>query len=513
MSFEIIFTIMLAIYFVCALALALYGLNCYAMMGLFLRRRRSQARADKELLDRFMDQHLETDWPQVTTQLPIFNEKFVIERLLRAVCAFDYPRDKHEIQVLDDSTDETQTITARLVAELHEQGYDIHHLHRADRQGYKAGALAAGMEVAKGEFIAIFDADFVPGPEFLRQTIPFLIADPGCGFVQTRWGHRNREVSLLTMAQSIGIDGHFVVEQSARAWNGLFLNFNGTAGVWRRKAIQAAGGWSSDTITEDLDLSYRTQLAGWHGRFLFDSITPAEIPTNINAFKSQQRRWAMGSIQTAKKLLPRLLARPDVGLFKKLQAVLHLTHYLVHPIILLMTLLILPLLLWGQRSFTPMLMIPLLGIMLVSLVAPSSLYVFSQRVAYRDWKSKIRFLPALMALGMGLAVNNTLGVLRALFSRSHGEFVRTPKLGELAEGARPGVGSGAASSSGAYRIPLNGLFLFELFMGLWATAAFAGYIHAYKFIVGPILLLHSIGYLYVGLVSVVHAARARRGLS
>ncbi len=507
---DIVLIIGLSLYCMCAVALALYGLNCYVMMFLFSRSRQRQRDADRELLARFARHRTDDDLPVVTTQLPIFNELYVAERLIRAVCAFDYPAGKHEIQVLDDSTDETVEITRALVAELKAQGHDIHHIHRTDRTGYKAGALAAGMEVARGEHFAIFDADFVPPPDFLRKTVPFLVEEETCGFVQTRWGHRNRDYSVLTMAQSIGIDGHFVVEQSARAWNGLFLNFNGTAGIWRKRAIDEAGGWQADTITEDLDLSYRTQLAGFTGRFLFDVITPAEIPIDINAFKSQQHRWAKGSIQTAVKLLPTVLRRRDVRPFKKLQAVLHLTHYLVHPVILTMTLLVLPLLLWGQRTFTPWVMVPLFSIMLGSMVAPSSLYVFSQRKATADWKAKLKFLPALVVLGMGLAVNNTRGVLEALFGRSHGEFVRTPKLGDLAEGRPAGARTVEASAPAGYRIPLSGMFLIETFMGLWACGAFAEYLFTYKFLVGPILLLHALGFLTVGFMSVSHDLKAKR---
>ncbi len=497
----------MVVYCICAVALFLYGLNCYVMIGLFKRSRKKQQEENAQLLARFNGSKTEDDLPVVTTQLPIYNEKYVIERLIRAVCSFDYPRDKHEIQVLDDSTDETVEIVSRLVKELRQQGHDIHQVRRKKREGYKAGALAYGMKIARGEMFAIFDADFVPPPDFLRNTVPFLVEDKKCGFVQTRWGHRNRDYSILTMAQSIGIDGHFVVEQSARAWNGLFLNFNGTAGIWRRQAIDQAGGWQADTITEDLDLSYRAQLAGWHARFLFDVVTPAEIPVNINAFKSQQHRWAKGSIQTALKILPRVIKRGDVGLFKKLQAVLHLTHYMVHPVIVLMTLLVLPLLLWGHVNFRPFVIIPLLSMMVVSMIAPSTLYIFSQRMAYPDWKSKLKFLPALMILGMGLAVNNTLGVLEAIFKRDHGVFVRTPKLGDAAEDHTKAC---KTKSSKGYSIPLSGMFLAEAFMGLWATAAFAAYLSMFKFLIGPILLLHALGFLYVGLVSILHDRQSRR---
>ncbi len=505
MAADIALALALAVYALGALALYLYGLNCYVMIRLFARARRGQRTQDAELRRRFAESTTDAELPVVTTQLPIYNERFVVERLLRAVVAFDYPADKHEIQVLDDSTDDSLATNRALVAALRHEGYDIHHIHRKDRTGYKAGALAAGMEQARGEHLAVFDADFVPEPDFLRKTVPFLVADPECGFVQTRWGHRNREYSLLTQVQALGIDGHFVVEQSARAWNGLFLNFNGTAGIWRRATIEDAGGWQADTITEDLDLSYRAQLAGWRGRFLFDTITPAELPTDINAFKSQQHRWAKGSIQTAIKLLPTILRRGDVGWFKKLQAVLHLTHYLVHPIMLLMTLLVLPILVWGHRVLSPAWLLPVFVVMLVSMVAPSTLYLYSQRLAYADWKKRMKLLPALAVLGVGLAVNNTKGVLEALLGYRRGEFVRTPKLGSLAE--RTSQTPSRALPVGGYRIPMNGLYAVELFMSLWAVLAFLQYLTVYKLIIGPLLLLHGLGFLVVGTLSVLHHRR------
>ncbi len=458
----------------------------------------------------------------ITTQLPIFNERFVVGRLLDAVVAMDYPAHKHEIQLLDDSTDDSLEANRAMVARLRARGVDIHHIHRSERAGYKAGALAAGLERARGLHVAVFDADFVPAPDFLRKTVPFLESDPRCGFVQTRWGHINRDFSWLTRVQALGIDGHFVVEQSARAWSGLFLNFNGTAGIWRRAAIEDAGGWEADTITEDLDLSYRAQLAGWHGRFLFDTITPSELPTDINAFKSQQHRWAKGSIQTAVKLLPRILRRPDLGWFKKAQAVLHLTHYLVHPIMLLMTLLVLPILAWGHRVLPAGWLLPVFVLMLASMIAPSTLYLFSQAAAHSDWTRRLRLLPTLALLGVGLAVNNTRGVVEALLGHRRLEFVRTPKLGVMAErgqdvsagsnhdAAESGATLAGAPGQGAlggYRIPANGMYLLELLMGAWAIGAFVQYVTLYKLLIGPLLLLHSLGYLVVGLTSVLHHRR------
>ena len=245
------------------------------------------------------------DWPKITIQLPIFNERYVIERLLKAVCRLEYPKDLLEIQVLDDSTDDTGIIAQSIIKKMTDQGLDIVYFHREDRTGFKAGALKEGLKIAKGELLGIFDADFIPEPSFLKEIIPYF-KDPNIGMLQTRWGHINSDYSLLTRAQSMGIDGHFAVEQASRAWSGFFLNFNGTAGIWRKKAIEDAGGWQADTLTEDLDLSYRAQLSGWKLNFAPEIVCPAEVPVTINAFKSQQHRWAKGSIQTAKKNLGKL---------------------------------------------------------------------------------------------------------------------------------------------------------------------------------------------------------------
>ena len=294
-------TFLLMTYFAVLLTLAIFGMHRYWMVFLYYRYRHRQPQSHVQ--GQFKD------LPKVTVQLPVYNELYVVERLIDAVCQFDYPKERLEIQVLDDSTDETAYVAKARVAYYRGLGVDVHYLHREARTGYKAGALAAGLKVAKGELIAIFDADFVPRPDFLKQTVHHFV-DPGVGMVQARWGHLNRDYSLLTRVQTILLDAHFVLEHGGRNRARCFFNFNGTAGLWRRQAIEEAGGWQHDTLTEDMDLSYRAQLRGWRFVFVPDVVAPAEIPVSMNAFKSQQHRWSKGSIQTARKLLPKILASP-----------------------------------------------------------------------------------------------------------------------------------------------------------------------------------------------------------
>jgi len=368
--------------------------------------------------------------PVVTIQLPIFNEKFVVERLLDAVCAFDWPREKLEIQLLDDSTDDTVEVSAAKVAALRQQGFDVKHIHRVDRGGYKAGALKAGMEVARGEFLAVFDADFVPQPDFLRSTVDYF-TDPQVGFVQTRWTYLNREYGMLTQGMGMLMDGHFVLEQVTRSRGGYIFNFNGTGGIWRRGAIGAAGGWQADTICEDTDLSYRTALAGYRGIYLRNVESPSELPVQITALKSQQHRWAKGLTECFLKLIPTVWRSP-LSLSRKLEATFHLGANLAFPASLFMTVVALPVMLlrmgtastgtWGQIIDSI--------VFLLVIVTQIGFYVVATRESHSDWVRRLRYLPFFPLIGAGLAVNNARGVLEAL-SGLRTEFVRTPKLGVL----------------------------------------------------------------------------------
>ncbi len=490
MLIRLISTVMLLLYGVATLGLLVYGLNCYVMLILFARKGREALSARKELQRRRGNAPPKSiDLPMVTTQIAVYNEINVIERIMRAACAMEYPADKHEIQVLDDSTDETTELAIRLADELRQAGHDIRVIHRRDRRGFKAGALQEGLQQARGEFLAVFDADFVPPKEFLLSMIPFFLEDKGLGFVQARWGHLNRDASLLTRAQSVGIDGHFLVEQIARCWNRLYMNFNGTAGVWRRQAIQSVGGWQWDTLTEDLDLSYRVQLAGWRTLYLPDVVVPAELPEDVRAFRTQQFRWAKGSIQTLIKLFCPLIRSP-IPRFKKLQALLHMGGYLVHPMMLTLSLLALPVL-WATADVR---IGPFWGILLclplcLSTIGPSMLYVTSQKVAYRDWMRRASLLPFLLLVGVGLALSNTHAILEAILGK-RSTFLRTPKRGN--------------TPIKQYRMPFPGVAIFEMALGAYSLWTFFEYIYAGKMAVAPFLALYAAGFLFMGFLTAAH---------
>jgi len=482
------------VYAVCVLGLFMYGLNAYLMVALHLRGRRRPSPTVPPL----------AVWPTVTVQLPIYNERYVVSRLLEAVGALDYPADRLEIQMLDDSTDETTAIVVETSQALAKRGLNVVHLHRRERAGFKAGALAAGLKEASGEFIAIFDADFVPPPDFLRRTLPHF-AHPGVAVVQTRWGHLNRDFSLLTVAQALGIDGHFAVEQSARERGGLFLNFNGTAGVWRRTAIDDAGGWTHDTLTEDLDLSYRAQLRGWRIEYRPEIVCPAELPVLVTGFKSQQRRWAQGSIQTAVKLLPDIL-RSSRSVWVKYQAAIHLSYYAIHPLMLSVVVLAAPLLLARPLTPSPPLLTAVGLVFGLAASGPGCLLVYAQRVLGSGWLAAAWRLPTLMVLGVGLAWSTSLAALGGLWSRDV-TFVRTPKFGIGPTGGqwRNKVYAGRRASGALVEVALG---------GYCAVTAWLYWRHG-EYAVAPFLLLYTAGFLAVGSLTMLHTQwpswRRRRG--
>lgn len=497
---KILIIVILIFYCPAALWLFLYGINTYYMVYLFLKQKKREQSQNTEFLKQFWLTHREDTLPRVTTQLPIYNEKHVVERLIRAVVNIDYPQKLHDIQILDDSTDETRDIVAHLVDEYRAMGFTIEQIIRNTRNGFKAGALHEGLQKAEGEFLAIFDADFIPDKDFLYRTIPFFYQREKVALVQTRWGHANKNYSLLTIVQSIGIDGHFIIEQGARTWNGLYMNFNGTAGIWKKEAIIDAGGWHCDTLTEDLDLSYRAQLKGWQTKFLFDVVTPAELPIDINAYKTQQHRWAKGSIQTAKKILPQIGKSQD-SLIRKIEAFIHLTQYMVHPMMIILALLSYPLIVLSKPLVNT---IPtatttqiLWCFILLGTSAPSFLYIVSQKIGYKDWWKRCLFIPVLMLLGCGIAVNNTKAVVEALFNLKS-DFVRTPKFGVIKQGKR--------FMAKNYISQVKLMFVSEILLSLYC---FTGYMMNHTGIFEFFILLYAISFFYVGTLSLLQKYEER----
>lgn len=473
------------------------------MIYLFLRKVKRESAQNKGFLKSFWLTYRNDTLPRVTSQLPVFNEKHVAERLIKAVANIDYPKALHEIQVLDDSDDETKEIVRSTVNKYRGMGYNIKQMFRDKREGFKAGALNLGLERAEGEFLAIFDADFVPDKDFFYKTIPFFYEDKKVSLVQTRWGHINRNYSLLTIAQSMGMDGHFIIEQGARTWNGLYMNFNGTAGIWRKEAIIDAGGWHYDTLTEDLDLSYRVQLKGWKTKFLLDVVTPSELPVDINAYKSQQHRWAKGSIQTSKKILPQVLKTKD-SLTKKIEAFLHLNQYMVHPMMVILALLSLPLILLCGSSVSNLsiTMLFLLFLIFIGAFAPSFLYIISQKMCYMDWKKRCLFIPILMFIGCGVAINNTKAVIEALLN-IQSEFIRTPKYGVTNRDKN--------IIATDYALPVKLIFLMEILLSIYCFAGFILYTNNTRFVFGPFLLMYGIGFFYVGFLSLLQKFKKPKG--
>jgi cellulose synthase/poly-beta-1,6-N-acetylglucosamine synthase-like glycosyltransferase len=471
-------------YFIVMIVLALYGMHRYTLCYQYFKYRGNYNPVPPRTF---------AELPRVTVQLPIFNEQFVIDRLIEAVCAMEYPKDLLEIQVLDDSTDETQQVAAAIVARYAALGHPIEYIHRTNRHGYKAGALDAGLKVGKGEFIAIFDADFVPPPDWLMRVIHHF-AEPQIGMVQTRWTHLNRDYSMLTQIEAILLDGHFVLEHGARARSGEFFNFNGTAGMWRRQAITDAGGWQHDTLTEDTDLSYRSQMAGWKFKYLPHIECPAELPIEMTAFKTQQARWAKGLIQTSIKILPTLF-RTKTSLRIKVEGVYHLTANMSYPLMVIMTALLIPsMIVRFYQGWFQMLLIDV-PLFTASSMSIAVFYLASQRVLFpKTWMKTFLYLPFLMALGIGLTVTNSKAVVEALLGIKS-PFARTPKYRVAKKGEK--------SQAAKYRKRLVLAPWIELIIGGYFALAIVYCFSNHNYFTAPFLILFVIGYWYTGLMSLL----------
>ena len=489
------FDLMLLIpYFVVMGVLAAYGLHRYALVYMYFRNRKNRT---IEPSGRY------SELPRITVQLPIYNEQYVVDRLVEAVCKLEYPREKLDIQVLDDSTDETTSIASAVVERYAALGQPITYIHRTNREGFKAGALANGLLTAKGELVAIFDADFVPSPDWLMQVVHHF-SDPAIGMVQTRWTHLNRDYSFLTEVEAILLDGHFILEHGGRSRSGVFFNFNGTAGMWRRQAIEDAGGWQHDTLTEDTDLSYRAQLKGWKFKYVQDIECPAELPIEMTAFKVQQARWAKGLIQTGKKILP-MIFRSDVPSRVKIEAWYHLTANISYPLMIIFSTLLMPAMI--IRSFGgwfQMLLIDL-PLFLASTFSISSFYLVGQKELFpRSWKRTFFFLPFLISFGgAGLTLTNTRAVLEALFGVKS-SFKRTPKYR---------VQSKADKALGQkYRRRLGMVPWLEMLFGSYfAVMCWYAYGSGNYWTI-PFLLLFVVGYWCTGLMSLLQGRWERRSV-
>lgn len=479
-------TMLLWLYGLLVLMLLAYGLNNAVMIAFFWRTYDKEVSRQEAVMDRYKGR---ADWPQVTVQVPIFNESNVGARIVDALVALDYPRERLCVQLLDDSTDETTEVLQLKVDALKDEGFNIELIHREDRRGFKAGALAEAQGAIQGDYLVMFDADFVPEKDFIKKALPFLMEDEALGFVQARWGHLNRGESWLTRVQAMGIDGHFMVEQSARCWNGLYLNFNGTAGIWRVKAIEAAGGWSWETLTEDMDLSYRVQLCGWRTEYLPKVVAPAEIPSTVPAFKNQQFRWAKGSIQCALKILPMVWAKEGMG-WRFVEAFFHMTHYAIHPLMVAMAILSWPVLGWSQ-ILGPWGSFGVFSALLFSMFSTNLLYILSQIKAGTMSPQRGLELPMLMVLGVGVAINNSKAVLEALIGRPS-EFVRTPKKGQLKKGE---------TERRQYRSKVSTWVWLELILGLYCGSLLVHRLSSLHWL-SPFVLVYTLGFLVVGLSSI-----------
>ncbi len=466
-------------YFGILSVLSIYGLHRYETMRRYRKYRKNLPTQPARQFEQL---------PKVTVQLPLYNERFVVARLLEEVSKIDYPRELLQIQVLDDSTDETHPYTERLCNEYRAAGLPIEYRHRTNRHGYKAGALQEGLETATGEFIAIFDADFIPPPDFLLRTVHYF-TDADVGVVQTRWSYLNKEYSILTQVEAMLLDGHFVLEHGARCGSGLFFNFNGTAGLLRRKMIDEAGGWQHETLTEDSDLSYRAQLNGWRFVYVPRVDCPSELPVETYGFQVQQARWAKGLTQVAKKLLPRIF-KADLPLRVKIEAFMHLTPNISYPLMIAVSLLLLPVMIVRFYMGVFQMVVIDLPLIIASFWSISAFYLYAQRELYpKSWWKSIAFLPMLMAAGVALTVSNSKGVIEALFG-IQSSFARTPKYALGTQKIK--------FQAAAYRRKSGWLPYVEILIGGYFVFMIDFAIQTLNFFAIPFLLLFVCGYWWAG---------------
>jgi cellulose synthase/poly-beta-1,6-N-acetylglucosamine synthase-like glycosyltransferase len=485
-------SIVLIIYFLSLLILFGFGIHGLVMLYYYYKTQKIVIPPSELTSDNT------EDYPFVTIQLPMYNEQYVVERLITTVCNIDYPKERMEIQVLDDSTDESVSIAKAMVDKFAADGFDIKYIHRTNRQGYKAGALKYGLETATGEFVAIFDADFVPKREFLKKTIPHF-ANSNIGMVQTRWEHINEDYSYLTKAQAIALDGHFVIEQQVRCKAGFFINFNGTAGVWRKETIIDAGNWQADTLTEDLDLSYRAQLKGWKFVFLNDVTSPAELPADINALKTQQFRWTKGAVETAIKILPKVFAS-DLSFKHKLESFVHLTSNIVFPFIIMVAILNVPIVIIKNLGHSYDEVYTLMSIFVLASISTFLFYTYAQKAIHLDWRKRLLLFPVFLAGSMGLAVNNTKAVMEALLGIKTG-FARTPKHGIITQGDD-------WKKKKYKQRKISGAVIFELLLTVYYLVGICISLFAFKtpeIAAIPFQLLFFFGFGTVGILSLRHA--------
>ena len=468
------------LFIISAIIITAYTLNFYYLT--FLSARRKEVLTTTEL-----------GTPSVTIQLPIYNEKYVAKRLVDAVCALDYPKEKMKIMILDDSDDDTVELLADAVNDYKKQGFQIEHVRRGTRKGYKAGALKYAMQTTDTEFVAIFDADFIPPEWFLKRAIPHF-SKPDIGLIQCRWGHVNENYSSITRAQALSLDFHFLIEQKAKSNSHLFMNFNGTAGIWKRTCIEDAGGWHTATLVEDLDLSYRAQMKGWKCVFLPDIVVDAELPVQMNGAKRQQFRWAKGSIQCAIKLLGGIAIKRKVAIEAKIQAFIQLTRHIVYPLMLIQFL-ALPILLAGNINLYVVSFIPALTIATYLAMGPGAYLMIIQKMYHKSWKSKAKILPSLLVYNAGMSVNNTVAVFDAVLGKKN-EFLRTPKYGI--------VNKQDDWRDKAYNLPFTKTTLLEIFFGVYGVMGIFISIFSNNPIFVPIIGLQTVGFFFIAFMSFSH---------